>query len=226
MDKSIIYIGSTNNIAKRINEHRRSANKGEICYDFYICVREHGWYNLRLGILEYINLDELKMDECEIKRAIFDREQYYLNMMNPTLNKLKIAGSSLGYKHTKETRRIMSLKRRGKNGIKVKVFDDNNNIVNIFPTIASAAKHYALSSSTLSKYIKLGYSIDNLRFEGEVKDVRVWVYDKKYSIIDVFSTANKADEFCGIYHTVLYRYLKSGKLFNNKYYFKRTNSPV
>lgn len=113
-----------------------------------------------------------------------------------------------------------------KNGIKVKVFDDNNNIVNIFPTIASAAKYYDLSSCTLSKYIKLGYSIDNLRFEGEVKDVRVWVYDKKCSIIDVFSTANKADEFCGIYHTVLYRYLKSGKLFNNKYYFKRTSFPV
>jgi group I intron endonuclease len=170
LDKNIIYIGSTGNIAVRINQHRRSANKGKICSDFYICVREHGWSNLRLGILEYINVDELKMDEREIKRAIFDREQYYLDMMNTTLNKLKIAGSSLGYKHTKETRRIMSLKRRGKNinrskkdsvvcsiiknnlslfyknGIKVKVFDDNNNIVNIFPTIASAAKHYALSS--------------------------------------------------------------------------------
>jgi hypothetical protein len=66
-----------------------------------------------------------------------------------------------------------------------------------------------------------------LRFEGDVKDVRVWVYEKKkWSIIDVFSTENKAAEFCGIYHTVLHRYLKSGKLFNNKYYFKRTNSPV
>jgi hypothetical protein len=47
-----------------------------------------------------------------------------------------------------------------------------------------------------------------LRFEGEVKDVRVWVYDKKWSIIGVFSTANKAAEFCAIYQTVLHRYLK------------------
>lgn len=171
-------------------------------------------------------------------------------MMNPTLNILKIAGSNLGYKHTEKMRRIMGLLRIGKilnwsrkdyvvssitknnlslsskNGIKVKVFDDNNNIVNIFPTFASAAKYYDLSSCTLSKYIKLGYSIDNLRFEGEVKDVRVWVYDKKWTIIGVFSTANKAAEFCGIYHTVLHCYLKSGKLFNNKYYFKRTSFPV
>lgn len=56
-----------------------------------------------------------------------------------------------------------------KNGIKVKVFDDNNNIVNIFPTIASAAKYYDLSSCTLSKYIKLGYSIDNLRFKVKLR---------------------------------------------------------
>jgi hypothetical protein len=62
-------------IAVRINQHRRSANKGKIGSDFYICVREHGWSNFILGILEYINVDELKMDEREIKRAIFDREQ-------------------------------------------------------------------------------------------------------------------------------------------------------
>jgi hypothetical protein len=68
-----------------------------------------------LGILEYINVDELKMDKREIRRAIFDREQYYLDMMNPTFNILKIAGSNLGYKHTEEMRRIMGLQRRGKN---------------------------------------------------------------------------------------------------------------
>jgi hypothetical protein len=72
-----------------------------------------------------------------------------------------------------------------KNGIKVKVFDDNN-IVNIFPTITSAAKYYGLSNCRLSKYIKLGYSIDNLRFEGEVKYVRVWVYEKKNGVLFVF----------------------------------------
>lgn len=72
-----------------------------------------------------------------------------------------------------------------KNGIKVKVFDDNN-IVNIFPAITSAAKYYGLSNCTLSKYIKLGYSIDNLRFEGKVKYVRVWVYDKKNGVLLVF----------------------------------------
>jgi len=96
--------------------------------------------------------------------------------------------------------------------MKVKVFNKDNNIVNIFPTITSAAKYYDINHCTLSKYIKLGHSLYNLRFEAEFKDVRVLVYNKQHDIIGVFSTANKAAEFCGIYHTVLHRYLKSGKL--------------
>lgn len=102
MNKREFYIGSTGNIAERIGQHRRSANKGKIYTKFYNCVRKHGWSNFRFGILEYINLDELKKDKREIIRAKFDREQYYLDMFNPTLNILKRAGSSLGYKHKKK----------------------------------------------------------------------------------------------------------------------------
>lgn len=105
----------------------------------------------------------------------------------------------LGYKHTQEMRRTMSIERRGKNtnlskkdlsyntsketrdslslrarhGINVKVFDDKNNLVNIFPTIASAAKYYDLDHNTISRYIKSGNIINNYRFIGELKDVRI-----------------------------------------------------
>lgn len=63
LDKKKIYIASTGNIAERIGQHRRTANKGKICTKFYNCVRKHGWSNFRFGILEYINLDELKKDK-------------------------------------------------------------------------------------------------------------------------------------------------------------------
>ena len=248
LDKSMIYIGSAYDITERIRQHRLSANKGKTCPKFYNYVRKHGWDNFRLGILEYIDVDNLNMGKYEIRRVIFDREQYYLDIMSPTLNILKKAGSNLGFKHTEEMRKIMGLQRRGqsinwsrknyvistitkeklslrcRNGVIVKVFDDSNNLVNTFQTIASAAKHYDLSNGALSKYIKFGYSIDNLRFEGEVKDVRVWVFDKQLNTIGVFSNAQKAAEFCDTNHTAMRRYLKSGKLWKDKYYFSRTNS--
>jgi hypothetical protein len=47
-----------------------------------------------------------------------------------------------------------------------------------------------------------------LRFEGEVKDLRVWVFDKKWQIIGEFSTANKAAKVYNISHTTFNRYLK------------------
>jgi len=55
----------------------------------------------------------------------------------------------------------------------VKVLDKDNNVVNTFPTIASTADFYDLDHSTISKYIKNGFSFKNLRFLAELKDVRV-----------------------------------------------------
>jgi hypothetical protein len=119
-----------------------------------------------LGILEYINLNDLNENEYEIKKVILGREQYYLDILNPSLNINKIAGSTLGYKHSEEMRKTMGLQRRGKsinwerrnyiisdttknnlslsarNGITVKVFDKHNIVINVFPTLTSAAKHY------------------------------------------------------------------------------------
>jgi len=116
-DKSKIYIGSTCNINKRITLHRSSVKNGNrACPKFYNYIEKHGWDNFRLGILEYIKIYELNnKDKHEIKRVILDREQYYLDILNPSLNINKAARSTLGYKHTEEKR-----KTKGLNG-KVKV---------------------------------------------------------------------------------------------------------
>jgi group I intron endonuclease len=207
---------------------------------------KHGWKNFRLGILEYIDIPKTYLrDKHEIKKIILAKEQFYLDKMTPIFNINKIAGSMLGYKHSEETRRAMGLKRKGKsrncsnkildftiseetrdklskrsrNGVKVKTLDVNNNIVNEFLTIVSAAKYYNVDHNTLSKAIKYGNLINNHHFEIELKDLRVKVLDKQYNTIVVFTTVNKASEYCGIPHTCLGRYLKSGKLWKDKYYF-------
>jgi hypothetical protein len=58
-----------------------------------------------LGIIEYINISEFIKGKHDIKRIIFKREQYYLDMLNPTLNINKIAGSIPGYKHSEHIRK-------------------------------------------------------------------------------------------------------------------------
>jgi group I intron endonuclease len=56
-----------------------------------------GYYNFSLEILEY----------CEPSKCI-EREQYYLNLLQPEYNILKIAGSSLGYQHSEEAKKKIS----------------------------------------------------------------------------------------------------------------------
>src|SRR5690606_27197588 len=49
---------------------------------------------------------------CEPKDLI-SQEQYYLDTFKPQFNLLQIAGSSLGYKHTKESLIKMSITHQG-----------------------------------------------------------------------------------------------------------------
>ena len=70
----------------------------------YICraLLKHGYSNFSLSIIEY----------CSIKE-IYKREDYYLNLLDPEYNILQKAGSSLGYKHSEEARKKMSIARTG-----------------------------------------------------------------------------------------------------------------
>jgi len=245
-NKSNIYVGSTCNLAERIKQHRYSVKSGKkSCPKFYNFIARHGWNNFRLGILEYINTSGFNTDnKHNLKKTIEKREQYYLDMLKPNLNINKTAGSTLGYKHSEEMRKKMGLERKGKsinwirenyfiseetrnnlslrvNGVIVKTMDKNNSIINTFPTITSAAKFYDLDHNTISKYIKNKSWFNDVCFLAELKDVRVWVFNKEYKIVHVFTNAHKAALYCNTNHTTLGRYLKSGKLWKNKFYFSR-----
>lgn len=58
------------------------------------------------------------IEKCVIKKELLkEREQHYLDTLNPKYNILKYALSVLGFKHSEETKRQMSIKRGG-NGIR------------------------------------------------------------------------------------------------------------
>ena len=63
---------------------------------------KHGYSNFTLEILEY----------CDSKDLI-NREQYYIDLLNPGYNILKIAGSRLGSIHTEKTLPKMSESLKG-----------------------------------------------------------------------------------------------------------------
>jgi group I intron endonuclease len=85
------YIGSSINLGKRLanyyNLNYISTSKMSICK----ALIKYGYSNFTLEILEF----------CDCSYTI-SREQYYIDLCIPEYNILKIAGSSLGYKHTED----------------------------------------------------------------------------------------------------------------------------
>nr|AVP25176.1 putative GIY-YIG homing endonuclease [Pertusaria plittiana] len=86
------YIGSSINLAVRMYTYYslRSLAKSNRLIDRSLL--KYGFSLSREEILEY-----------SYKNNVISREQYYINILKPNYNIVKIAGSTLGYKHTPES---------------------------------------------------------------------------------------------------------------------------
>lgn len=105
---------------------------------------------------------------------------------------------------TPETLSKMSLRTHG---VSVKVFDKSNNLVKIFPTIASIAKYFGLFINRISRIENKG-TYDNFIFKFEPKDFRVWVYDCNKKLVKIFKNNKEISNWCDIPNTILYNYIK------------------
>lgn len=91
------YVGSAKYLNSRLSTYyslntiNKILNKGSSI--IYSAILKYGHSNFRLDILEY----------CEPSRLL-NREQYYLDLLIPEYNILKIAGSRLGHKLSKKTK--------------------------------------------------------------------------------------------------------------------------
>ena len=92
-----VYVGSSINIIKRWKNHlsslRYNKHKSKKLQNHY---NKYGLEDLQFSIIL----------ECEID-ILIKNEQYYLDLYCPYFNTCKIAGNTLGYKHSKDTRAKM-----------------------------------------------------------------------------------------------------------------------
>jgi group I intron endonuclease len=124
-----VYIGSSNNIPKRLNYYKSGNCKGQI--KLYNSILKYGWINHKVEVLEVCNLDEL-----------YQRELYYgtlynvlsvngLNLILPKNNEVKtgisdetrrrmsesrmgVKNSFYGKKHSEETRKKIAIAQTGR----------------------------------------------------------------------------------------------------------------
>ena len=147
------YVGSSVYLSRRflMYYNLKIMNKvGNNSYIYKAMVR-YGYSSFRLDILEY----------CE-KEKVIEREQYYIDLMKPEYNILRVAGSSLGHKQSEETLK----KRRGnkrphlleinkKKGIGVEVKDMETKETKLYSSIREAARAIGCEHSTIRYSFKV-----------------------------------------------------------------------
>jgi group I intron endonuclease len=258
------YVGSSKCLAGRFSNYYSLAyiKKREHSSIIYSAILKHGHKNFSLDILEY----------CEPSQLI-EREQFYLDLLKPEYNILKVAGSTLGFKHSEATKIRMSIINTGANhplygktpnyetrvkiavnlrhslkikndnnyiegikrniiknttitkikfGVYVKIFDKSSKLIREFTSISSAARYLYISDRTIRTIRERGVSYDNYIYKFE--DIKILIYGVNKELINMLDNKKKVSELYNISCTTLSRYIKSGKLYNNMYYFHVSNN--
>lgn len=96
------YVGSANSLKKRFREHRRQLSEGRHHSRFLQRAwNKYGPLFFTFRVVAYCSRDDLLF-----------YEQRLIDGLKPDYNTSPTAGSQLGYRHTEETRRKMSVARR------------------------------------------------------------------------------------------------------------------
>lgn len=101
------YIGSSINLNKRLSDYysvdrfKRTRTRDNSLISKAIL--KYKIYKFKLDILEY----------CD-KNVTTTREQYYLDLLRPEYNILKMAGSTFGHRLSEEAKNKLSIRTRGK----------------------------------------------------------------------------------------------------------------
>lgn len=98
-----IYIGSAINMKERWYDHKEYLRKGI-----------HDNSHLQNAWNKY-NEDNFEFSEIEFveKEELISKEQFYIDFLNPEYNICRVAGNQLGFKHSEETKKKLSISRSG-----------------------------------------------------------------------------------------------------------------
>ncbi len=242
------YVGSSINLTSRLSTHRsrviNECNKDALSI-FYSSVRKYGWSSFKFGILESIDLSNTISSE-EKKIIILRREQFYFDLLKPKYNICKKAGSPLGVIRDTIFSLNLSRARRGKSirprliannpskpirdetrlklsarsiGVKVKIYDKLNNLINEFPTLTSAAKYIGVTSTTIRNIVKTGISYDNYIYKIEEKKKQlIVVVNKEKETIKEYHSIRSAAKDIGISYSTILPYVNTNKKLKEIYF--------
>lgn len=219
-----IYVGSAINLSKRFSVYfsKSYLEKNKSYINSAILLHDYSAFSL--SILEYINIANL--DNIDIKNLILKREQYFIDILNPDYNILKIAGSSLGYKHLEEDLIKISLVRSGtthteetKDKISTAMTGENNPLYGKTHNSETRLKISIARKGENHPMFGKNHSAETLLKMSLAKASNVKVINNETNETIVYSSNYKAAEALDCSETTIRNYLKNKKLYKGKYLF-------
>jgi group I intron endonuclease len=225
------YVGSAIDLSKRLKIYFSFLALDQI--DNYIsrAIIEHGHSVFSLSIIEYIDISNMSKDEA--KTLILKREQHYLdiffNEKVPMYNILKIAGSPLGYRHSKESLVKISLAKSGENHPlfgKSHTVETRILMSEAHKSLNKTGANHPMFGRTQSEEAKALISkankgkipsLDTRAKMSAAKGTAILVYSTAQELVYNFSSARKAAEHFGGSPNTISKYAKSGELFRDKW---------
>ena len=147
---------------------------------------KYGYSKFKLEIIEY----------CD-KSNLLNREQYYIDLLNPEYNILKIAGSAIGYKHTKEA--IEKIRKAGLGRSR-----DKETKKKISATLKTFFSENEKARGTMAKI-------------GALNGKKVKIQDLSNNSITEYTSYSKAAIALNTSQTTISNYVKNGKPFKNRF---------
>lgn len=212
-----LYIGSSINLSNRFSQHTKGTNSNILLQN---AINKYNLHNFIFIVFEY----------CE-PGDLISREQFFLNTFLPEYNILKVAGSSLGFIHTEESKAKMSfaqksIDRSGENNPRGMLDKPHSEKTK---TLISLRMSGRIVSKETKALISLTNSGNNHPMSGkthttEAKEkisatqgTAIFVYDSQGSLVNTFSSARKAAEYFDTSHITIMRYTKNGRQFKDKW---------
>lgn len=204
------YVGSSIDLHRRFMQYYnikyiiRASKSSLICR----ALLKNGYSKFKLEILEY----------CE-PSVLIEREQYYIDTLNPEYNILKVAGSLFGYKHTIESLQKMSeiAKNRSEETIAKlreaalgKTYQHTEKTKNQIREAMLGRKH---TNETIEKL----KNIQSNRTKPPVKGTSVQIKDILTGEITIYDSLRNAGKGLNSNHVTMRNNLDNGKLFRDRY---------
>jgi group I intron endonuclease len=206
VESSKIYIGSAVNLSKRLRDYYSKEYLSNRKTS-YICnaLLHHGYSAFSLTILKYIDISNLSKEE--IRKKILEREQHNIDSQLPRYNILQQAGSLLGFRHSEESL------------IKI----SEGNLGKIYTELTKAKMSEAKKGENHPMYGRTHLK-ESLEKMSIYKGTPIYVYSSDKSIlINTFPSTRKAGKFLNVSKDTIIRYVKSGKVFREKWILSLEN---